>query len=146
MFELFSDMYFIVYKLYYIGQNDNLGIRVSLRNWDGGSILRWHINLMLPTFTTQHNVIFKLNKPRQWKSQLRIPSLVTTDIVDDTVHGRGNLYGSVWSMGGLDGTQCHLAWRKWAIGVLISSMGYWDGTGSSASGEGEERQTKEGWS
>jgi hypothetical protein len=37
MFELFSDIYFIVYKLYYVGQNDNLGIRVSLKNWDRGS-------------------------------------------------------------------------------------------------------------
>jgi hypothetical protein len=37
MFELFSDIYFIVYKLYYIGQNDNLGIRVSLKNWERGS-------------------------------------------------------------------------------------------------------------
>jgi hypothetical protein len=37
MFELFSDIYFILYKLYYVGQNDNLGIRVSLKNWDGGS-------------------------------------------------------------------------------------------------------------
>jgi hypothetical protein len=31
MFELFNDMYFVVYKLYYVGQNDNLGIRVRLR-------------------------------------------------------------------------------------------------------------------
>jgi hypothetical protein len=38
MFELFSDIYFIVYKLYYVGQNDNLDIRVSLENWDRGSI------------------------------------------------------------------------------------------------------------
>jgi hypothetical protein len=38
MFELFSDMYFVVYKLYYVGQNDDLGIRARLRNWDGGSI------------------------------------------------------------------------------------------------------------
>jgi hypothetical protein len=37
MFELFSDIYFVVYKLYYIGHNDNLGIRVSLKNWDRGS-------------------------------------------------------------------------------------------------------------
>jgi hypothetical protein len=37
MFELFSDIYFVVYKLYYISQNDNLGIRVSLKNWDRGS-------------------------------------------------------------------------------------------------------------
>jgi hypothetical protein len=37
MYELFSDIYFVVYKLYYIGQNDNLGIRVSLKNWDRGS-------------------------------------------------------------------------------------------------------------
>jgi hypothetical protein len=32
MFELFSDMYFVVYKLYYIDQNDNLGMCVSLKN------------------------------------------------------------------------------------------------------------------
>jgi hypothetical protein len=31
MFELFNDMYFIVYKLYYVDQNDNLGIRIRLR-------------------------------------------------------------------------------------------------------------------
>jgi hypothetical protein len=37
MFELFSDIYFVVYKLYYVGQNNNLGIRVSLKNWDRGS-------------------------------------------------------------------------------------------------------------
>jgi hypothetical protein len=34
MFKLFSDIYFVVYKLYYVGQNDNLDIRVSLKNWD----------------------------------------------------------------------------------------------------------------
>jgi hypothetical protein len=39
MFELFSDMYFVVYKLYYFGQNDDLGIRVRLRNWNGGSTI-----------------------------------------------------------------------------------------------------------
>jgi hypothetical protein len=38
MFELFCDIYFVVYKLYYVGQNDNLGIRVSLMNWDRGSM------------------------------------------------------------------------------------------------------------
>jgi hypothetical protein len=37
MFKLYSDIYFVVYKLYYVGQNDNLGIHVSLKNWDGGS-------------------------------------------------------------------------------------------------------------
>jgi hypothetical protein len=37
MFELFSDIYFVVYKLYYVGQNDNLGIRVNLKNWDRGN-------------------------------------------------------------------------------------------------------------
>jgi hypothetical protein len=30
-------IYFIVYKLYYVGQNNNLGIRISLKNWDRGS-------------------------------------------------------------------------------------------------------------
>jgi hypothetical protein len=35
MFELFSDIYFVVYKLYYVDQNDNLDIHVSLKNWDG---------------------------------------------------------------------------------------------------------------
>jgi hypothetical protein len=45
MFELFSDIYFVVYKLYYVGPNDNLDIRVSLKNWDRGSIktMRLHI-------------------------------------------------------------------------------------------------------
>jgi hypothetical protein len=38
MFELFSDIYFVVYKLYYVDQNDDLDIRVSLRNWDRWSI------------------------------------------------------------------------------------------------------------
>jgi hypothetical protein len=38
MFELFSDIYFVVYKLYYVDQNNNLDIRVSLKNWDRGSI------------------------------------------------------------------------------------------------------------
>jgi hypothetical protein len=37
MFKLFSDMYFIVYKLYYVGQNDDLDIRARLRNWDEGN-------------------------------------------------------------------------------------------------------------
>jgi hypothetical protein len=37
MFKLFSDIYFVVYKLYYVGQNNNLDIRVSLMNWDRGS-------------------------------------------------------------------------------------------------------------
>jgi hypothetical protein len=37
MFKLFNDIYFVVYKLYYVGQNNNLGIRVSLKNWDRGS-------------------------------------------------------------------------------------------------------------
>jgi hypothetical protein len=32
MFELFSDIYFIIYKLYYVNQNDDLDIRVRLRN------------------------------------------------------------------------------------------------------------------
>jgi hypothetical protein len=39
MFELFSDIYFVLYKLYYVGQNNNLDIRVSLKNWDRGSSL-----------------------------------------------------------------------------------------------------------
>jgi hypothetical protein len=37
MFKLFSDIYFVVYKLYYVSQNDDLDIRISLKNWDGGS-------------------------------------------------------------------------------------------------------------
>jgi hypothetical protein len=48
MFELFSDMYFVVYKLYYVDQNNDLGIRVSLKNWDGGSSFfdnQYHIYL-----------------------------------------------------------------------------------------------------
>jgi hypothetical protein len=44
MFELFSDIYFVVYKLYYISQNNKLDIRVSLKNWDRGSIIFYHMN------------------------------------------------------------------------------------------------------
>jgi hypothetical protein len=44
MFELFSDIYFVVYKLYYVGQNNNLGIRVSLKNWDRGSSICSYFN------------------------------------------------------------------------------------------------------
>jgi hypothetical protein len=44
MFELFSDIYFVVYKLYYVDQNDNLDIRVSLKNWDRGSTTKHALN------------------------------------------------------------------------------------------------------
>jgi hypothetical protein len=37
MFEVFRDIYFVVYYLYYVDQNDNLGIRARPRNRDGGS-------------------------------------------------------------------------------------------------------------
>jgi hypothetical protein len=51
MFEIFSDMYFVLYKLYYVDQNDNLDIRVSLRNWDGGSTCYLAIEWILYIFT-----------------------------------------------------------------------------------------------
>jgi hypothetical protein len=54
MFELFSDMYFIVYKLYYVGQNDDLNIHVRLRNWDGWSSCQ--INLIY--YRHQYHAIF----------------------------------------------------------------------------------------
>jgi hypothetical protein len=38
MFEVSSDIYFIVYNLYYVGQNDDLEIRAGPINCDGGSI------------------------------------------------------------------------------------------------------------
>jgi hypothetical protein len=37
MFKLYSDIYFVVYKLYYVSQNDNLETRAWPINWDGGS-------------------------------------------------------------------------------------------------------------
>jgi hypothetical protein len=37
MFEVSSDIYFVVYNLYYVGQNDDLGTRVGPINRDGGS-------------------------------------------------------------------------------------------------------------
>jgi hypothetical protein len=53
MFELSSDIYFVVYKLYYVDQNDDLGTRVWPLNRDGGSrvnstfyivvVYLWHI-------------------------------------------------------------------------------------------------------
>jgi hypothetical protein len=34
MFEVSSDIYFVVYNLYYVGQNDDLGTYAGPRNWD----------------------------------------------------------------------------------------------------------------
>jgi hypothetical protein len=40
MFKVFSDIYFVVYNLYYIDQNDDLGTRARPIKWDGGSMLK----------------------------------------------------------------------------------------------------------
>jgi hypothetical protein len=37
VFEVFSDIYFVIYNLYYFGQNNNLGARVGPVHRDGGS-------------------------------------------------------------------------------------------------------------
>jgi hypothetical protein len=37
IFEVSSDIYFIVYDLYYVSQNDELGIRAGPIHRDGGS-------------------------------------------------------------------------------------------------------------
>jgi hypothetical protein len=71
MFELFSNMYFLVYKLYYVGQNDNLGIHVTLKNWDGGS-----------------STYVKLNKSI---TRLALWLSVTTSINSTTMHLRRKL-------------------------------------------------------
>jgi hypothetical protein len=47
MFEVSSDIYFIVYNLYYVGQNDNLGTRARPINWDGGSMQNVDVSLQL---------------------------------------------------------------------------------------------------
>jgi hypothetical protein len=39
MFKFFSDIYFIIYKLYYVDQNDDLDICVSLKNWTEGVLV-----------------------------------------------------------------------------------------------------------
>jgi hypothetical protein len=36
-FKFFSDIYFVVYNLYYVGQNDDLGTRAGPIHQDGGS-------------------------------------------------------------------------------------------------------------
>jgi hypothetical protein len=38
-FEVSSDIYFLVYNLYYFGQNDDLGARAGPIHRDGGSII-----------------------------------------------------------------------------------------------------------
>jgi hypothetical protein len=38
MSEVSNDIYFVVYDLYYVGQNDDLGIRAELIHRDRGSI------------------------------------------------------------------------------------------------------------
>jgi hypothetical protein len=37
MFKVFNDIYFVVYNLYYIDQNNDLGTRAEPMNWDGRS-------------------------------------------------------------------------------------------------------------
>jgi hypothetical protein len=37
MFEVSSDIYFVVYNVYYVGKNDNLGTRAWPIHGDGGS-------------------------------------------------------------------------------------------------------------
>jgi hypothetical protein len=37
MFEVSSDIHFIVYDLYYVDQNDDLGVRAGPIHRDGGS-------------------------------------------------------------------------------------------------------------
>jgi hypothetical protein len=37
MFEVFSDIYFVVYNLYYVGQNNNLGTHAGPIHQDGWS-------------------------------------------------------------------------------------------------------------
>jgi hypothetical protein len=37
MFEVFNNIYFVVYNLYYIDQNDDLGTHTRPINRDGGS-------------------------------------------------------------------------------------------------------------
>jgi hypothetical protein len=38
MSEVFNDIYFVVYNLYYVGQNEDLGTRAGLIYRDGESI------------------------------------------------------------------------------------------------------------
>jgi hypothetical protein len=38
MFKVSSDIYFVVYDLYYVDQNDDLGTRVGPIHRDGGSM------------------------------------------------------------------------------------------------------------
>jgi hypothetical protein len=65
MFKLFSDIYFVVYKLYYVGQNDNLGIRVSLKNWDRGSSTRLRFNCKTTRWKTYMHVTTRALEPTQ---------------------------------------------------------------------------------
>jgi hypothetical protein len=44
MFKVSSDIYLIVYNLYYISQNCDLGIRIGPIHRDGGSTLRWEFS------------------------------------------------------------------------------------------------------
>jgi hypothetical protein len=46
MFELSSDIYFVVYKLYYVSQNDDLETHAWPINRDGGSS-KWTFSLSM---------------------------------------------------------------------------------------------------
>jgi hypothetical protein len=42
MFEVPSDIYFVVYNLYYVGQNNDLGVRAGSIHRNRGSIFHMH--------------------------------------------------------------------------------------------------------
>jgi hypothetical protein len=47
MFEVSSDIYFIVYDLYYVDQNDDLGTCIGPIHRDGGSnIYHWKLQTL----------------------------------------------------------------------------------------------------
>jgi hypothetical protein len=62
MFEVSRNIYFVVYNLYYVGQNDDLGIRARPINRDGGSMILLHdivhykgsIIYMISQYDTMH--------------------------------------------------------------------------------------------
>jgi hypothetical protein len=51
MFKLYSDIYFVVYKWSYVGQNDDLGTHAWPINREGGSIFHKNCSSHIPMFT-----------------------------------------------------------------------------------------------
>jgi hypothetical protein len=58
VFEVFNDIYFVVYNLYCVGQNDDLGAHAGPVHRDGGSTKVSHQNLLTHKLDNSYKDIY----------------------------------------------------------------------------------------